>query len=169
MASASRHLRLGVRWRSGSGPSVAMRWPPEPPTLRAAMLPAGAMAACGALFGPCWWPLAEEFISRSFLPAGSSLRPVLIIAAYLTVCLVVGLFFVGWNGRLSSLQVKASLGLTSAPGRGFVASPVLGVYHKPQCPQAATISARNRVWITHAYEAGAGGFRPCKLCAPVFS
>src|SRR5205823_7467669 len=117
----------------------------------------------------CWWPLIGDYLGRLGVPAGW--RSAATAAAYVLFCAgatVAAAVSLGWDARLALVKLRARLGLRMKSDAAFVASPILGVYHRPDCVHAATIGARNRVWITHAYEAQAGGFRPCSVCAPRF-
>jgi hypothetical protein len=156
------------RIRSG-GPTVATGWPPYESPFRPVALLGAAGAVLGLACSGCWWPMLVEYFRRAGVPDGW--RPFAAGATYVVLCtgatLAVALSL-GWDVRLALVKLRARLGLRLKSDAAFVASPILGVYHRPDCVHAATIGARNRVWITHAYEAQAGGFRPCSVCAPRF-
>ena len=67
-------------------------------------------------------------------------------------------------GKSSAATPHAST--ASSPSLHFVGSRNSNVYHLPGCREADRIKAENlRTFNTRA-DAGAAGYRPCKVCDP---
>lgn len=54
----------------------------------------------------------------------------------------------------------------AARGVRFVGSGTTRIFCHPTCRAARTITAAHRVEFTHAHDAHAAGYRPCRLCRP---
>lgn len=157
---------LNVPWRR-----VRVRQPPggtgwvlDSPPWRAVVVVAAVFVLIAFVCSGWWLPILGPMLTgnRALQPASAIL---LVVGAGVALGLVVTRIL-GWDGTIDGLFHR-SRGVRPVVARTpIVASSLLGVYHRFDCPLASRIGSRTRVWLADSVDAAARGYRACPNCRP---
>jgi eukaryotic-like serine/threonine-protein kinase len=146
-------------------------WPPpqELPPLRVGVWVGGSLAFFGLGCMGLWKEPLDRVVGALGATPGSGWAGFLVCVLYLGCAAAAGWAASKVIRRDGSLRLPPMPRLLRHRPQSpafYVASSLLGVFHRPDCPLARRIGIRNRVWLQHAYEAQAGGFQACLFCRP---